>query len=58
MAAVRLARISVQETVFDGRLWNSDPTLLDEHLYPETTVAISSRLAVSPVTATLTIALP
>jgi hypothetical protein len=58
MAAVRLTRISLQETVFDGGLWYSDPTLLDEHLDTETTVAIISRSAVSPVTATLTIALP
>ena len=58
MAAIRLTRISLQETVFDGGLWDSDPTLLDKHLYTETTVAIMSRSAVSPVTATLTIALP
>jgi hypothetical protein len=46
MAAVRLTRISFQETVFDGGLWNSDPTLLDEHLYAETTIAIISWSAV------------
>ena len=58
MAAVRLTDISFQKTVFNGGLWNSNPTLLDKHLYTETTVAIISRSAVSPVTATLTIALP
>ena len=57
MPAVGFSGVAVQEAMHDCRLWNADPTLLDEHLHTSATFAKKCWSAISAITATLTIAL-